>query len=208
MKLTERQEEILSIVAEKQPVTGDVIANELSISRATIRPDLSVLTMLGYLGARPKVGYFYRGNPFEESIAREFKNARVQEYMSMPVVLDQNSSIYDGVVTIFLENIGTIFITREGYLAGCVSRKDLLRSTLGNMDLEKTPLSVIMTRMPNIITIFPDDNMYDVAKKINEHHIDALPVCQEEEGHMKVIGRVTKTNITRLVVELGGQYES
>lgn len=207
MKLTDRQEEILKIVVEQQPVTGDDIANQLSISRATIRPDLTILTMLGFLGARPKVGYFYKGDPFTKSCANQFKNLYVRDNMSMPIVLDQSSSIYDGVVTIFLENIGTIFITKDGYLAGCVSRKDLLRTTIGKIDLEKTPLSLIMTRMPNIVGIFPDESMYEAAKKINEHHVDALPVYEMEEGKYKVIGRVTKTNITRLVMELGGEDE-
>lgn len=204
MKLTDRQEEILEIVIENQPITGDEIANCLSISRATIRPDLTILTMLGYLGARPKVGYFYKGDPLLKSCSNQFKSILVRDNMSMPIVLDQNSSIYDGVVTIFLENIGTIFITNNGFLAGCVSRKDLLRTTIGKIDLEKTPLSVIMTRMPNIVTISPLESMYEAARKINDHHIDALPVCEKDKGKFKVIGRVTKTNITRLVMELGG----
>lgn len=207
MKLTDRQEEILAIVKNQQPVTGDDIANYLSLSRATIRPDLTILTMLGFLAARPKVGYFYKGDPFIKSCASQFKNLLVRDNMSMPIVLDQNSSVYDGVVTIFLENIGTIFITKDGYLAGCVSRKDLLRTTIGKIDLEKTPLSVIMTRMPNIVGILPDESMYDAACKINEHHIDALPVWELNEGQYKVIGRVTKTNITRLVMELGGEED-
>lgn len=39
-----------------------------------------------------------------------------------------------------------------------------------------------------------------------EHEIDSLPVVEEvdmEEKSYKVIGRITKTTITRLFVELG-----
>ncbi|MCD1146870.1 helix-turn-helix transcriptional regulator [Peptoniphilus sp. KCTC 25270] len=207
MKLTDRQQEILALVKEQEPMTGDDIANKLSLSRATIRPDLTILTMLGFLGARPKVGYYYEGDTSDFKYMSQVQNVRVRDYMSMPVVLEEDSSIYDGVVTIFLENIGTIFVTSNGDLVGCVSRKDLLRATIGKLALEVTPLSLIMTRMPNIICISPDDTIYEAAKKINAHHVDALPVIEKQGDKNKVIGRITKTNITRVFVELGGLYE-
>lgn len=207
MKLTDRQQEILALVKEQEPMTGDDIANKLSLSRATIRPDLTILTMLGFLGARPKVGYYYEGDTSDFKYMSQVQNVRVRDYMSMPVVLEEDSSIYDGVVTIFLENIGTIFVISNGDLVGCVSRKDLLRATIGKLALEVTPLSLIMTRMPNIICISPDDTIYEAAKKINAHHVDALPVIEKQGDKNKVIGRITKTNITRVFVELGGLYE-
>ena len=37
------------------------LLNGLSLARATIRPDLAILTMAGFLDARPRVGYFYSG---------------------------------------------------------------------------------------------------------------------------------------------------
>lgn len=57
INLSKRQLEILEIVKEAQPVTGENIAGELGLTRAALRSDLSVLTQLGYLAARPKVGY-------------------------------------------------------------------------------------------------------------------------------------------------------
>jgi DNA-binding FadR family transcriptional regulator len=38
-----------------------MIAKKLNVRRATLRPDLTVLTMAGLLEARPRVGYFYTG---------------------------------------------------------------------------------------------------------------------------------------------------
>ena len=43
MELTKRQEEIIEIVKEGEPIIGDEIAERLGLSRATIRPDLSIL---------------------------------------------------------------------------------------------------------------------------------------------------------------------
>lgn len=69
-----------------------------------------------------------------------------------------------------------------------------------------------MTRMPNLITVTPEEAVWIAAKKLIDHEIDGLPVVREVEKDMgapesnktyEVIGRLTKTNITRLFVELG-----
>ena len=51
----------MQIVKENGPITGEHIAEQLNLTRATLRPDLSILTMAGFLDARPRVGYFYTG---------------------------------------------------------------------------------------------------------------------------------------------------
>ena len=45
--LSERQETILQIVKENSPITGQHIANRLHVTRAALRSDLAILTMLG-----------------------------------------------------------------------------------------------------------------------------------------------------------------
>lgn len=203
MKLSQRQQEILDIVKEQEPITGDEIASILDLSRATIRPDLTILTMLEMLGARPKVGYFYTRKSLDEGFANKMDNLLVKDYMSVPVILEETSSINEGIVSVFLENTGTIFVTQDKELAGVISRKDLLRSTIGNMDIDNTPLSVIMTRMPNVVTITPNDSIYQAASLLEKHHIDAVPVVRNIEGKLRVVGRFTKTNVLRIFVEWG-----
>ncbi|MDN6206597.1 MAG: helix-turn-helix domain-containing protein, partial [Staphylococcus simulans] len=61
MELSSRQSEIIEIVKQNGPITGEKIAEQLSLTRATLRPDLAILTMSGFLEARPRVGYFYSG---------------------------------------------------------------------------------------------------------------------------------------------------
>ena len=64
-----------------------------------------------------------------------------------------------------------------------------------------------MTRMPNIICIEREDSAYLAAKKIIEHEVDSLPVIErmERDGRevMKIVGKVSKTNITKLFLKLG-----
>lgn len=205
MDFNKRQLEIIDIVKEEGPITGDEIAGKLNLSRATIRPDLAILTMVNVLGARPKVGYFYTGKSELSVFSQKVKNISVKDTMSLPVVMDENSSIYDVIVGLFLENMSSVFITNEGYLAGVVSRKDLLRTAMGKIDLNTTPVGLIMTRMPNIIYVEQEDSVLDAAIKIEERGVDSLPVVKIQNNDptkLKVIGRFTKTNVNRIFVEL------
>ena len=60
MEWTERQQRIVEIVKASGSITGEKIAAMLNLTRATLRPDLTILTMSGVLVARPRVGYSYR----------------------------------------------------------------------------------------------------------------------------------------------------
>ncbi|HHX87239.1 MAG TPA: CBS domain-containing protein, partial [Firmicutes bacterium] len=93
-------------------------------------------------------------------------------------------------------------VDEEGYLQGVVSRKDLLKAAIGTPDLSRVPVAVIMTRMPNIFTADPEDDILSAAKKIVDYQVDALPVVREVSPEkLKVIGKVTKTNLVRLLAE-------
>lgn len=208
IQLSERQEKIIDIVKANEPITSENIAKALKLTRATLRPDLAILTMSGILDARPKVGYFYTGKTTFSFISEKIQGIKVAERKSIPIVVDEQTSIYDGIVTIFLEDTSTIFVTSKGYLSGVVSRKDFLKNAIGGLNLTKTPIAVIMTRMPNIIVTTPEESVLDAAMKLIEHEIDSLPVVEEvtlDKGNKayKVVGRITKTTITRLFVELG-----
>lgn len=199
MDLSERQREIIKIVKEDEPISSKEIAEKLGISRAAIRTDLSVLTKLNILEAKPKVGYFYiQGRNDLDFLDRLF-NMPVKEIMSMPVIIKEDVSIYDAIVTMFLEDVGTIFVINEkNRLSGVISRKDLLKMSIGQNDLHKTPVSLAMTRMPNIITIGPEDSYFEAARRISINKIDSLPVV---DNKLKVIGRFSKTNIASTLVE-------
>ena len=147
IQLTERQEKIISIVKYNQPITAENIAKQLNLTRATLRPDLAILTMSGILDARPKVGYFYTGKTTFSFISEKIKEAKVSDRKAIPVIVDEETIIYDAIVTMFLEDAGTVYVTANGYLTGVVSRKDFLKNAIGGLNLHNTPVAVIMTRM-------------------------------------------------------------
>lgn len=199
---------IVDIVKNNGPITSEQIADKLNLTRSALRPDLSVLTMIGILEARPRVGYFFTGKIPKNLMMEKISDIKVDEIKAVPVVIKEESSVYDAIVTLFLTDVGTLFvIEEEGNLAGLVSRKDLLKISIGNADIHKIPVGIIMTRIPNIVTVTPEESAYDAARKIVDHQVDALPVVRIVENESpvkyKVVGKVTKTTITKLFVELG-----
>ncbi|WP_164216164.1 helix-turn-helix transcriptional regulator [Virgibacillus sp. YIM 98842] len=203
MELSNRQEQIIEIVKENGPITGEKIADRLSLTRATLRPDLAILTMAGFLEARPRVGYFYTGKTGTELLTEQIKKFKVHEYQHVPIVVKENVSVYDAISTMFLEDVGTLFVVDDtATLTGVLSRKDLLRASIGQQDLNTVPVHIIMTRMPNITVCRKDDLLLEVAKKLMNKQIDGVPVVKDTEHGLEVIGRITKTTITKAFVEL------
>lgn len=208
IQLNKRQLKIIDIVKDNEPITSEAIASILNVTRATLRSDLAILTMTGILDARPKVGYFYSGVSDINLLGNKLKDKKVEDIMSMPSLVKIDTSIYDVIVTMFLSDVGSVFIIdEENYLSGVVSRKDLLKATIGGGDINKIPIGMIMTRTPNVVTIYKEESIVDAAKKIIEHEVDSIPVVEideENKNKSRVIGRISKTNITKLFLEIAG----
>lgn len=208
MKLSKRQEEIIKLVKDGQPVTSEELAKKLGVTRAALRADLAILTMMDILEARPKVGYFVSNKPKNSDTVNYINSILVKDIMSKPATISETTMVYDAIVYLFIDDVGTVFVENNGYLVGAVSRKDFLKISIGGTDIHKVPVGVIMTRMPNIILGTPEDKAYDLAKKIIDHEIDSIPIVEKvkvEEGKelYKIVGKVSKTNITKLFVKIG-----
>lgn len=203
MELSDRQETIIEIVKENGPITGENISNKLNLSRATIRPDLAILTMAGFLDARPRVGYFHTGKTGSELLTEKVRKFKVKDFQSVPVVVKEDASVYEAISAMFLGDVGTLFVVDDdALLTGVLSRKDLLRASIGNQNLNDVPVHIIMTRMPNITVCEPNELLIDSAKKLINKQIDGLPVVKESKKGLQVVGRITKTTITQAFVEL------
>ena len=205
VKLSKRQEQIAQIVREEGPVTGSAIAEHLEVTRSALRSDLSVLTMLGVLNARPNVGYYYVGLSKETQTAERLKSFLVSDVLSQAVVVSGETSLYDTIVTIFTEDVGTILVCDDSYLVGVVSRKDLLRASMGQTDSHAMPISMIMTPVSKVITVEPTDTLVEAAQKMIDYEVDCLPVVVREDvgnkKRLKVVGRVSKTTVAKVFLE-------
>ena len=207
ISLSERQKTILEAAKKGGPVTGGQLAEKLHVTRAALRADLAVLVALGMLDSRSKVGYFYTGKSALSFFTKELDHLLVRDIQSVPIVLPRTATAYDAVAALFLEDVGSVFVTREkGILLGIVSRKDLLKAALGmGNDLSKVPIQMVMTPVTKLIMTTPSESVITAARKIVDSQIDSLPVVRvlsANERIYEVVGRFTKTNLARLIVEL------
>nr|WP_272900842.1 helix-turn-helix transcriptional regulator [Staphylococcus pasteuri] len=202
--MNQRQEQIIEIVKQHGPITGEHIADQLNLTRATLRPDLAILTMSGFLEARPRVGYYYSGKSKNKIIHEQLRQYVVKDYMSQPVVVKEDMSVYDAICTIFLEDAGTLFITnKDNDFIGVCSRKDLLRASMIGNDIHTMPISVNMTRMPNLTYLEESELIIYAANQMIDKEIDAIPIVRLKDNQKyEVVGRVSKTTITKLFVSL------
>ncbi|MBF7050124.1 CBS domain-containing protein [Streptococcus sp. HF-2466] len=200
MKLTKRQKEIVEIVKKDQPVSGEKISELLDVSRATLRSDLSFLTLVGILKASPKVGYTYAGSDLETLFFFDTFQKKVEDVMTSPVLVAHDSFIQDAIITLFMYDSDVLYVIDEKkQLLGILSRKDLLRAAL-NTNIDVTPVAVCMTRMPHIKTCHKDLNILEAAALLQDFAIDSLPVVEEQnEGH--IIGTITKSALLDFIIQ-------
>ena len=189
MDLTERQKKILIMLKEKSLLSGDEIAQNLNITKSALRTDFSILTTLKLIISKQNKGYSYNN---------KCTIIKVKDYMSPQNSIDIRTSVYDAIIHLFNYDLGTLVVVENEKLVGIISRKDLLKATLNKKNIEKTPVSMIMTRMPNIVHCFEDDNIIEAIEKLIKHEIDSLPVLRKEKGKLSLVGRFTKTNVTKL----------
>ena len=189
MDLTERQKKILIMLKEKSLLSGDEIAQNLNITKSALRTDFSILTTLKLITSKQNKGYSYNN---------KCTTIKVRDCMSPQNSIDIRTSVYDAIIHLFNYDLGTLVVVENEKLVGIISRKDLLKATLNKKNIEKTPVSMIMTRMPNIVHCFEDDNIIESIEKLIKHEIDSLPVLRKEKGKLSLVGRFTKTNVTKL----------
>lgn len=176
----------------------------LGLSRPTIRSDLSLLVMLDVLNAKPKVGYFPGPALESKPEIQNLFDQKVGDVQSVPVMIREKASVQDAVVAMFTENVGTLIVCGDdGTLSGVVSRKDLLKFTLGNPGAAEMPVSLVMTREPNVVTVTPEHTVLDAARLMIRHDVDSLPVLSgDPKRKSEVMGRISKTTVTRIVAAL------
>ncbi len=202
MEFSDRQKLIMEIVKANEPITGDNIAAKLNLTKPTLRNDLSLLTMTGVLDARPKVGYIYSGQTIEPLLFEKLYTKKVDDIMIPAVFIKQDTSLKDAITDLFMYDVGSLYVVNEDKrLVGVLSRKDLLRSVLASNE-ENIPVAVVMSRMPNIITITSDETILTAGHLLMQHQVDSLPVVENKTPD-KIVGKITKTRIMNHFIEEG-----
>ncbi|MEO2872377.1 CBS domain-containing protein [Lacticaseibacillus paracasei] len=199
-QLTQRQNKIIQLLKAESPMTGETLATKLNISLATIRADLRLLTTIGILDARPKVGYAYQGENLLQMDSQKFFQTAIAAILLPPTEIKLTTSMEEAVTKLFLADVGSLYVLDDdGALVGLISRKDLLRASFTNRGTT-LPASIVMTRMPNVITVTADTSIIAASKLLLKHNVDSLPVVQNA-GDTHVIGKITKNRIFKYLIE-------
>ena len=202
MHFSERQLAILEIIRQYEPITSEEIAQKMNLSRTTLRPDLVLLNKAGAVGAKPNVGYFCIEQK-KTAAGAEGDATLVRDIATPAATVSKDVTVHEAIVALFMNDVGTIYVT-DGpeMLAGVVSRKDIIKAVLGNMDIKTLPVAIVMTRMPNIVTVSMDDTVVTAAEKIMRHQVDSIPVVEQTAQGYRILGKISKTNITKHYLSL------
>lgn len=66
-------------------------------------------------------------------------------------------------------------------MIGVSSRKDLLRASMIGQDIHTMPISIIMSRMPNIVYLKEEDLVIYAASQMIDKEIDSIPVVRKRK---------------------------
>ncbi len=93
------------------------------------------------------------------------------------VTTGPDTSLGEAARILVEHNIGAIMVMEDEEPAGIFTERDLLRFvTTTDFDLEKTPLSEVMTRQ--LVTISPTEGVIDALDLMKAHAIRHLPVMK------------------------------
>ena len=94
--------------------------------------------------------------------------------------------------------------------------EEINEAELANLSVpEGVSIDAVSYTHLKLIVVKQEDSVASAARKIIDNEIDCLPVIRcvgEDKRSYEVVGRITKTNFTRLLVDLaegkGGNYHS
>jgi CBS domain-containing protein len=101
--------------------------------------------------------------------------------------------VQDAVVLMYRQKTGAVMIVEEGRLLGIFTERDLARCTATFMDLEATPLGLVMTWKPK--TVPPTETPIKALERMQEGGFRHLPVVDGD----RVVGIVSVHDLFRVL---------
>lgn len=86
-----------------------------------------------------------------------------------------------------------VVVDDEGYLAGILTRFDLVRACIREAAWESLPVSHFMTA--DVITVTPETAMFDVANLLLEKQIHRVVAVRPENGRLRPFSVVSASDL-------------
>lgn len=105
-----------------------------------------------------------------------------------------DAPLIDAVTKMVEHDISSLVVTdAAGYLAGIITRSDVLRGYLARDDWQRQPVGDYMTR--EVVTVTPQDLLATVANLLLDHHIHRVVVVRDENGRQRPLAVVSDTDL-------------
>ncbi|WP_423226032.1 HPP family protein [Candidatus Amarolinea aalborgensis] len=88
---------------------------------------------------------------------------------------------------------GMVVVDSQGFLAGVITRIDLLRAFVNSPEWKKEPVSAYMS--PHVITVHPDTRLIEVAHTLLQNHVHRVVVVREEGDKQRPIAVIGDTDL-------------
>jgi CBS domain-containing protein len=105
-----------------------------------------------------------------------------------------DAPLIDAVTKMVEHDISSLVVTdAAGYLAGIITRSDVLRGYLASDAWQRQPVGDYMTR--DVVTVAPEDLLATVANLLLDHHIHRVVVVRDDNGKRKPLAVVSDTDL-------------
>ncbi|PMP84528.1 MAG: tRNA (uracil-5-)-methyltransferase [Thermodesulfobium narugense] len=132
----------------------------------------------------------------DECISHYLTYIKIKEAMQKPLTASPDLKVSE-IEDIMTKNIYTgIPITDNGFLVGMITKTDLWKAR--GLDKNKIYARDIMTK--NLITLTPDDSLYDFMKIIVSKGIGRVPIVKDKMSN-ELVGIISRSDIGRIMRE-------
>ncbi|NIP61387.1 MAG: CBS domain-containing protein [Nitrosopumilaceae archaeon] len=106
--------------------------------------------------------------------------------------LDASTKILDAAKLMAEKNIGCVIVTEKDLPVGIITERDFVRRIVAQEISHQSPVVEVMTTP--LITIDPDETVWEAAQIMKTNNIHKLPV---QKAH-KIMGIITTTDLVRI----------
>jgi len=123
---------------------------------------------------------------------------KVAEAMTKrPVIVSPDIVLLDCAKLMLKRSVGSVIVKDKGKVLGILTEKDILRKVVAkNLDTKTIPVSKVMTK--KLVTISPNEDIYDAMYLMSRDDVRRLPVIKDNE----LIGILTHNDILKIQPDL------